>query len=206
MILNQNHLETRENLIRYFTRYLELELAKVNPAFRFFRIESPILFVNDKSAVRHTTMYAAHVAASNLLEAKTGPKYKLPLVIWEHGKTFQVGKKQTTESYTLEYNVLYSKSTSTQYMPILVRSWKTMLRKQCGKIFAADESDTGLSIFAHDSDTVLLHIQERSGDVGLSHKVPVCRDIEVVCNLDACTEANLQFEFGKIRRGSVDKK
>jgi hypothetical protein len=200
MILDQNHLETRENLIRYFTRYLENELTKVNSAFRFIRIESPVLLADDRAAVRPTTVYGAHVAAKNLLDQKIGPKYKLPLVMWEYGKIFQTFKKQVLETNVLTYNVLFSKTTGKDYVPVVVRSIKAMLRKQCGKIFSADESDCGLSIFSHDSDEVLVHIQERNDFTG-------GRDIEVVCFLDRCTEANIQFEFGKIRRAPpIDKK
>jgi hypothetical protein len=199
MILSQNHLDTRENLIRYFTRYFDLELTKVNQAFRFIRIESPVLLSDDRSAIRPTMAYGAYAAAKELLNTKIGPKFRLPLVCWEHGKIFQVGKKTTTESYGLNYHVLYSKTTGTAYMPVIVRTWKTMLRKQCGKIFTADEDDKGITLFAHDSDEQLVHIQERTDFDG-------GKAIEVACNLDVCTKTNIHFEFGKIRRSPVDKK
>jgi hypothetical protein len=195
----EDHLETRENLIRYFTRYLQMELTKVNPAFRFIRIESPVLLADDKSAIRPTTVYGAYSAAKELVDAK-GSKTKLPMVVWEHGKVFEINKRHVTEFYVLEYHLLFSKTTGIKYMPVVLRSWKTMLRKQCGKIFTADEDDSGITIFCHETDTELVRIRERDD-------YPGGKNIEMVCNLDVCAKANIQFEFGKIRRApALDKK
>lgn len=194
MYTNENELDTRENLIRYFTRYLGIELGKVNPAFRFSRIESPIL-VSEKT-LRNTTALGAYAAIRDLLNPKIGPKLKLPVVIWQHGKTF----KKSIERYTLEYQVLFSKTTAFQYLPSIVRCCEIMLRKQCGKIFTADQDASGISIFAHDTDLEMARIQERfdfsSG-----------KNIELVFFMDTITIVNIQHEFGKIRRAApLDKK
>lgn len=198
---SDNELETRENLTRYFTRYLSLELGKINPAFRFVRIETPALTLRKTLrgeiwTPRQSMATAAFDAARALLEAKTGPKYRLPLVIWQHGKVVQ----SQSELYTLEYQILFSKTTGAKYFPIVVRTCETMLRKQCGRGFKADEDDTGISIFSQDGDQELVHIKENNAFWG-------GKNIGIVFYLDTCTTVNIQHEFGKIRRAPpLDKK
>ena len=194
---SDNDLETRENLIRYFTRYLGLELNKMNPAFRFIRIETPILVrktLRGESAPRLNMASAAYDAAREFLTTKTGQKYRLPLVIWQHGKVFEL--KKTQEFYTLEYQILFSKTTGANYFPIVVRSCETMLRKQCGGVVRTDET-TGVSFFSDDFELATVKESEFWGG----------KSIGIVFRLDACTIANLQHEFGKIRRSPpLDKK
>lgn len=196
--INEAEIETRENLIRHFTRYLGIELNKVNPAFRLIQIETPILSLSS-TGLRQTTALGAYDVCRELLNSKTGPKYRLPLVLWQHGKIFKLIHRMSQEVYTLEYQVLFSKTTGVQYFPIIVRCCESMLRKQCGKIFKADE-DVGISIFTHDTDLELVRIHERM-DFGGG------KNIEISFNLDTCTKVNIQHEFGKIRRlHPLDKK
>jgi len=202
MYFNENHLETREDLIRYFTRYLGMELSKVNSAFRLIRIETPTLVTSDKgvSGLRPNTALGAYVASRELLNTNIGSKLKLPLVLWEHGKVFVTQKRQTKEFYVLCYNVLFSKTTGAKYMPGIVRCCETMLRKKCGRVFKADEDETGISIFNHDTDLELVHIKERADFWG-------GKNIEIAFQLDTCAKVSLLHEFGKIRRApALDKK
>src|SRR5271165_1502309 len=92
LYFNESHLETRESLIRYFARFLELQLMKVNSAFRFIRIETPIL----SPQLRPGSTKAAYDASKELLTSKVGPKYKLPIVLWQHGKVFRTPKRGGT--------------------------------------------------------------------------------------------------------------
>jgi hypothetical protein len=194
---SDNELETRENLIRYFTKYLSMELTKVNSAFRFIRIETPIL---TNGQLRSSTASASYDVCKELTTSKNGPKYRLPLVLWQHGKIFKANKRITSELYALEYHVLFSKTTGIEYRPIIIRCCETMLRKQCGKIFKADEDASGMTFFTHDTDAELAFIGERADFWG-------GKNIHIRFNLDTCTNVNIQHEFGKIRRSApVDKK
>lgn len=203
MYFNENHLETREDLIRYFTRYLGMELTKVNPAFRFIRIETPILIGSDKGAfgLRPNTALGAYTASRELLNPNIGSKLKLPVVLWEHGKIFVSQKRQQIkEFYVLCYNVLFSKTTGAKYMPGIIRCCEAMLRKKCGKVFKADEDETGISIFSHDTDLELVCIKERADFWG-------GKNVEITFQLDTCANVSLLHEYGKIRRvPALDKK
>jgi hypothetical protein len=192
MFFIESHLEARENLIRYFARFLELQLLKVNPAFRFVRIETPVL----SPLLRSSSTKAAYEVSRELLTSKVGPKYKLPIVLWQHGKIFHAH----TEEYVLEFQILFSKTTGAKYFPLVVRSCITSLRKQCGKVFTADEDASGVSIFAQDGDLELVHIRERTDFWG-------GKCIEITFHLDDLTRVNIQNEFGRIQRSTpIDKK
>jgi len=202
MFLDENYLATRENLIRYFTRYLGMVLSKVNPAIRFVQIETPVLLPNEKGAatvLRTSTSPGAYEVARQLLDTQAGSKFKLPLVVWQHGRIFKPQRRQPRELYVLEYQFLFSKTTGVKYQPTVLRCCESMLRKQCGKIFTADEDANGVSIFDHDADLELVNIHERADFSG-------GKNIEIAFDLDSCTKVNFQYEFGKIRRAPpVDK-
>ena len=186
----EHELETREDLIRYFTRYLELELRKINSAFHFIRIETPVMY---KGKLRQGTIEATCDEAE-ILKQQT-PKHNFPFVVWQHGKVFRTRK----EVYTLEYQILFSKTTGARYFPKVLRSSTAMMRKQCGKVFVADENANGVSIFTHDTDQELARILETDFWGG--------KAIEIVIFMDAVTKVNIQHEFGKIRRAlPIDKR
>jgi len=195
MFVNETELEARENLIRYFSRYLHTELVLVNPAFKFFRIETPVVAYTDKGlSLRPTTKQGAYDASRELLRPQT--KLKLPLVIWQHGKVFKVVKKQTHELYTLDFHVLYSKTTGTQYRPLMIRSCDHMLRKQCGSVVLLDEDAMGVSIHSYETDQRLAQIRERNDYWG-------GKCVEISFDMDTCTKVNINHEFGKIRRSPL---
>jgi len=139
----ETEIETREWLIRHITRFLSLELAKVNNAFRFVRIETPIVVPfsvtgrhevaivlnSGQSMLRHSTLDGSYEASQELLRPESDIKFRLPLVIWQAGKVFRL--EPFRELHTLEYHLLYSNKTGMDYRPILQRAADGVVQHHC---------------------------------------------------------------------------
>ena len=121
----EHELETRDSLIEYFTRNLRLELTRMNSAFRFVRIETPILV---QDALRSDMTMPAYNACVTLMNGFSAGKFRLPLVVWQYGKIFD----DNSELCSLQYNVLYSKTTGMPYLPVILQTISMMLGKHCG--------------------------------------------------------------------------
>lgn len=199
---NEHQLETRDSLITYFTRYLGRELGKVNAAFRFMRIETPILLPfsvdkgklqtvvirldNEDLVLRENTITGAYEASREILSGKTGPKQRLPIVVWQHGKVFERINNKIRESYKLEYQILYSKTTGMPYEPVIAHACSTMIQRQCGEIEekAVPGAFTG---FAKDTKDQLIQMRYRD-DFWAGN------NIEVIVDMDHAVMAALRQE------------
>ena len=202
---NEHELETRETLITYLSR----ELNKINSAFRFMRIETPILLPytvdkervqsvrirldNEELVLRENTVTGAYEASRDILSGKAGPKQRLPIVVWQHGKVFERRNNVIHELHNLEYQMLYSKTTAFAYEPIIAHACGNMIYKQCGQI--TENATPGLYVAAtEDTGETLVTIRERN-DFWAG------KNIEVIINMDACTTAAIRME----KRGRIKK-
>jgi len=167
----EHELENRDSLIDYFTRNLRLELTKMNSAFRFVRIESPIL-VDD---TLRSDMTAP--ACTTLLNGIPLGKYRLPLVIWQHGKVF-FHWDNYVEFYSLQYNIIFSKTTGMAYLPTIMQNISTMIGKQCGPTISTSENGIE-TISSASSEKLLVSIQEREIEV-------LGKSIEIKFDMDNC--------------------
>jgi hypothetical protein len=202
---NEHQLETRDSLIAYFTRYLARELGKVNSAFRFLRIETPIVlpYTVDKGrlqtvqirledeqfVLRENTVTGAYDVTKDILSGKASPRQKLPIVVWQHGKIFSRTAVGITESYHLEYQVLFSKTTGMPYDPIIMQAMTNMIFKQCGTV---TESEDGT---IYDSTKHMIATIRHRDDFWAG------KNIEVVVNIDTAVLAAINQErFGRSKK------
>jgi hypothetical protein len=202
---NEHELETRDSIIKYFTRYLGLRLTKINPAFRFVRIETPILLsldiarktqrsieirLDDQTLqLRTSTQSGALEAGHDFLNGKDGIKQKLPVVIWQHGKVFNRLNGRIHETYSLEYQVLFSASTAASYREHLRTASESMLKKTCGEIYLDDYDsyDPSDVYCAEGTGDPLLTIRDH--DATWAGKC-----LELVVHLDNCVRASIRQE------------
>jgi hypothetical protein len=184
MYYSELEIETRESLINNITRKLSMELTQVNSAFRFCRIETPILTDNK---LRGSTIPESYVVARLILNGSLIGRQRLPIVIWQHGKIFT----QTSEEiYTLEYHVLFSNTTGKDYRPLILQTCKAVLIKHCGPIVQVSISPPQ-GFLSHDE----LRLQQGNEQLALIRERTdfwAGRNIEIVFNMDACTTAYLQ--------------
>ena len=163
---SEHVLETRDSMVEYFVRYLSRELMQVNQAIRMVRIETPILSANS----------ALSSASSDLLNGVDGVRYKLPLVIWQHGKSIK--------SYQLEFYIMFSKGTVMDYRPEINRMCSIMLKKQCGMIHS-QLTPIGEVYSLPDRPLLIVHNTEQfwGGNV-----------IKISLDMDACAIVSVQLE------------
>ena len=198
---HQHELETRDMLIGYFSRFLEYQLLQVNPAFRFFRIETPLVIpyeleqdqraparinTSGEHTLRCGTRSSAFFEVRNILDGSSGVRQRLPIVVWQKGKVFQQIEATIQETYNLEYHICYSQSTATNYLPILIRACSVMVTKQCGQVTVASGSLRSLY-----TDEILVKIGH--GSEFWVNKTRI-QSIEVIVNMEACTKASLHHE------------
>lgn len=124
-------------------------LKTQNRGFEVVQIEAPVLtpreFVNneysdesrfvthDDLMLRPETTMGSYAAARTLLNPHHDRKFKLPLVVWQHGKSFRREQDQPTkymrlkEFYQLEFQIMFSASTAKDYSVELIPEVKRAL-------------------------------------------------------------------------------
>ena len=133
---SQEEIRLRRMFETYFTTEIEASLKRQNSAFQFIQIEAPLLtpreFINpnyteediwafEDVALRPETTMGSFAVAKNLLSGYNDVKYRPPIVVWQHGKSFRREQDQATkfmrlkEFYQLEYQIIFSPKTMNDY-------------------------------------------------------------------------------------------
>lgn len=138
----QREIQLRNSLVEYFVSELGAALKVENRAFEMIQVEAPILtpkeFINPNYTtedfytvptcvnsdydlvLRPETTMGSYQYAKWLLE-HTETKTRLPICIWQHGKSFRKEQDQVTknmrlkEFYQLEFQCIYSNNTANDY-------------------------------------------------------------------------------------------
>lgn len=128
----------REQFEKFMTLTIKQNLEKQNSAFRLFRVEAPLITPNallnpnyteldvyrlgDEVTLRPETTPGSYAYMSHLLNTHNETKVKLPLVVYQHGKSFRREQDQATkfmrlkEFYQLEYQIAFSATTAKDYL------------------------------------------------------------------------------------------
>ena len=129
-------IQARQMFEKRFVQVITNTLKKENRAFEFYQIEAPILTpaelinkeylqkdyifqTNNDLVLRPETTMGSYVFAQHLLDSKSG--YRLPFVVWQHGKSFRQEQDQVLknwrlkEFYQLEFQILYGMTTANDY-------------------------------------------------------------------------------------------
>lgn len=149
----EQEIERRNQLVDFCRSTLQYNLLQMNSAFQFVRIEAPILtpssFINPNYTsddvfmlnglvLRPETTMGSYEAAKDLLSGFHDVKYRVPLVVWQHGKSFRNEQEQPTkfmrlkEFYQLEFQILFSEKTGNDYYPGVVEAVRHMLQSFIG--------------------------------------------------------------------------
>ena len=137
---SQEEIKLRRLFEDYFSSEILNSLRKQNFAFQSIQIEAPLLtpreFVNinytnddmwaiDDLVLRPETTIGSYQYAKMLLSGYNDIKYKPPIVVWQHGKSFRREQDQPTkfmrlkEFYQLEFQIIFSEKTANDYSILL---------------------------------------------------------------------------------------
>lgn len=202
----EEEIQLREMMMNYFLSKLKLSLKSQNSAFEFVRVEAPILTptnlinknytdedvfrVGDVTLRPETTMGSfAYVPV--LLNNHNVPKYRLPLVVWQLGKSFRNEQDQPTkfmrlkEFYQLEFQIVFAATTANDYSTKLYPDVCGAISEMIGpcRMEASDRlpdySEETMDIICVKSDMEVCSMSKRKDLEG--YKV-----IEVAIGMDRC--------------------
>lgn len=94
--------------------------------------------INDLTLRPETTM-GSYAAAKQLLSGYNDVKYRPPIVVWQHGKSFRQEQDQPTkfmrlkEFYQLEFQIIYAASTQMDYAANLIPEVSRFISEMIGK-------------------------------------------------------------------------
>jgi glycyl-tRNA synthetase len=132
----QKEIKLRKMFEDYFTSEIITTLSRDNSAFQIIQVEAPLLtpreFINknytnedmwcfDDVVLRPETTMGSYEYAKHLLSGFNDIKYRPPIVVWQHGKSFRREQDQPTkfmrlkEFYQLEFQIIFSEKTSNDY-------------------------------------------------------------------------------------------
>ena len=150
---DEAEIAIREMVVGQMTRDLSHCLKTMNSAFDFVRVEAPLLtpiahvnpnytakdmFILDDLVLRPETTMGSYAAAKRLLNTHNKRKYRMPLVVWQHGKSFRREQDQATkfmrlkEFYQLEFQIIYATNTSNDYSLNVISRVQNTLSKFMG--------------------------------------------------------------------------
>ncbi len=138
----------------HFVGGLKECLREKNAAFEFYQCEASILtprelinpnytasdvFSPTKELVlRPETTMGSYAFARELLNPHNKTKIRLPMVVWQHGKSFRqeqdqpLTKMRLKEFYQLEFQILYALSTANDYAPAVIEMVRQMIELFAG--------------------------------------------------------------------------
>lgn len=149
----EEEIELRDYFEKQIKNSLYQNLLKQNSAFHIVKIEAPILTPKDlinpnysaedyyqveDLVLRPETTMGSYEAAKILLSPHDGVKYKLPLIVYQHGKSFRKEQDQPTkfmrlkEFYQLEFQIIYSANTMNDYFEKLMFDLQCSLLNMVG--------------------------------------------------------------------------
>ena len=170
-------------LRKFFEDIITIELKEcllsLNPAFSIVKCDAPLFIPNefvhknytsqdvyfqdvDDIALRPETTASSYKYAEFLLNKHNDIKYRLPLVVYQHNKSFRKEQDKTLsnmrlkEFYHLEYQILFSDSTKNDYYPHIVECINNIVSKYVNPSHI-EESDRLPSYSEVTTDVVMDH-------------------------------------------------
>jgi glycyl-tRNA synthetase len=147
---NEDEIELRELIITRFSGVIKRTLTELNPAWRYFRTEGPILtpaeFINSEYTEddlfltnhKNWALRAETTASSYEVARRVGGK--LPICVWQVGKSFRrelsdgatASKLRFNEFYQMEFQCIYAENTMADYRDALIKALTPEVARMLG--------------------------------------------------------------------------
>lgn len=180
---SEEEIRIRNMFVEHMVSAVRRSLLSQNQAFKLVQCEAPIMtpygFVNtaeyreyfsdDPSdpylIFRPETTMGSYAYAKYILSGYHDPKFKLPICVWQHGKSFRKEQDQPTkfmrlkEFYQLEFQILFAANTSNDYYPRIVKDIKNALSELLPNCYT-EKSDRLPSYSEETTDVIFPQTQE----------------------------------------------
>lgn len=187
--------DEREILLKEFyekmlTAELKDCLMRMNSAFNFVKVDAPLFIpkelINenytkddvflqdfDDLSLRPESTMSSYTYAEYLLNTHNEIKYRLPLVVYQHNKSFRKEQDKTLnnmrlkEFYQIEYQILFSKETKNDYYPQILNSCLEFVKRYVkdARLEKSDRlpsySDETIDIIINDNNMEVFSISKR---------------------------------------------
>jgi len=138
---SEEEIRLREMMKQHFVATISDNLKVQNRGFEIVQVEAPILtpkdcinpaytdkdvYGIDEYVLRPETTMGTYKAIKALTNPHNDRKYRLPLCVWQHGKSFRREQDQATkfmklkEFYQLEFQIAFSLTTANDYSTSLI--------------------------------------------------------------------------------------
>lgn len=197
----EREIAIRKMMETHFVKAMDEVLRDQNRAFYMMQVEAPILtpvnFINpnytaedyykvDDLVLRPETTMGSYQFADYLLNHQ---KSKLPLCIWQHGKSFRREQDQVTknmrlkEFYQLEFQCIYGLTTANDYSKAVTVAVKDMIEQMIGPC-KVQSSDRIPSYAAWTMDVICRDMEVCS--ISQRNDFPNAKVLEVAIGTDRC--------------------
>lgn len=216
---SEEDIRIREMLKEHFVSTIRLNLKTQNRGFEIVQVEAPLItpieLINknyteddihavkprrdseDLYVLRPETTMGSYKALEHLLNTHNEMKMKLPLCVWQHGKSFRREQDQPTkfmrlkEFYQLEFQIAFSSTTANDYSISLIPAVQQAISEMIGpcRIEPSDRlpdySESTMDIICVASNMEVCSISKRKD-------FPKAKILEVAIGTDRCVYNFLQ--------------
>jgi glycyl-tRNA synthetase len=204
---SSKEIKLRKMLETFFVDTIFDNLKTQNRGFEMEQVEAPMItpakFINpnytaddvfmlsDDLILRPETTMGSYRALEFLLSTHNNRKYKLPLVVWQHGKSFRKEQDQPTkfmrlkEFYQLELQIAYSSSTMNDYSENLIPELASAMSSMIGSCHVED-SDRLPSYSERTLDIICDKTNMEVGSISKRTDFPNAKILEIAIGTDRC--------------------
>lgn len=204
----EEEIRLREMLKQHFVAAISSNLKTQNRGFEILQVEAPLMMPIDLInknytsedvyqvepnllALRPETTKGTYLAIEHLLNSHNDRKIKLPLCVWQHGKSFRREQDQPTkfmrlkEFYQLEFQIAYSPSTANDYSISLIPVVQAAISEMIGPCRVEpsdrlpDYAESTMDIICEKSNMEVCSISKRQD-------FPLAKILEIAIGTDRC--------------------
>lgn len=203
---SEEEIRLREMFKQHFVAAISSNIKTQNRGFEIIQVEAPLitprelinknysnedLYVVGDCVLRPETTMGTYGAIEYLLNTHNDRKIKLPLCVWQHGKSFRREQDQPTkfmrlkEFYQLEFQIAYSANTANDYSISLIPAVQRAISEMIGSCHTEpsdrlpDYSEATIDVICDKTSMEVCSISKRKD-------FPQAKILEVAIGTDRC--------------------